>query len=67
MAKPTVTLRMSPQELQIVAAALICYIRNVEDQFYLYTDLTPANHEPLKAIRMAKRIMQDIRAERGAT
>jgi hypothetical protein len=60
MAVATVNLKVSPNELQFIKAALECYIGDVKDGDYIHVDLTPAGNEQHKAILITSKLIQDI-------
>ena len=64
MATAIVTLKVTPNELQHIKAALDCYAEYIEaitrGGSGMYPDLTAAENEPLEAVRTTRRIIQDI-------
>lgn len=60
MATATVNLRVTPNELQFIKAALECYVGDVKDGDYIHVDLTPAGNEQHRAILITNKLIQDI-------
>lgn len=60
MATATVSLKVSPNELQFIRAALECYVKNIKASEYKNVDLAPAEMEPGRAVTKAYKLLQDI-------
>ena len=60
MAQATVSLKLSPNELQFVRAALTCYLKSVKAGDLKHVDLSPAEHVPGQAVTAAYKLLQDI-------
>ena len=60
MASAIVTLKVTPNELQYIRAALVCYAANIRAGDYSRMDLTAAGNEPHKAMVAVTKLIQDI-------
>lgn len=58
--KAVVTIKVTPNELQFLSAALECYALAIRNKKYNMTDLTPAERDPHKALTIAHKLLGDL-------